>query len=82
MTFPNRYIVYKLPQIKESTHHYVTEGLGYVYLDSNAKHFAISDHPINSSRSAVGRTLQQIYLAHDLGYIMYNDEDPAGILYY
>jgi hypothetical protein len=78
LIFPIRFIVYKLPRIKESTHDYVTQGLGYVYLDSKAKNFTMSDHSINSTMSAVGQTLQQIYQVHDLGYIMYNDEDPAG----
>ena len=38
----------------------------------------MSDKPIKSNMSAAGHTLQQIYLTHGLGYIMYNDEDPAG----
>lgn len=71
------FIVYKLPRLEDSTHHYVTQGLGYVYMDSKTKHFTMPDKPIKSNMSAAGHTLQQIYLAHGLGYIMYNDEDPA-----
>jgi hypothetical protein len=67
-----------LPKLKNSTHHYVTQGLGYVYMDSKTKQFTMSEQPIKSNMSAVGQTLQQIYLTRGLGYIMYNDEDPAG----
>lgn len=72
-----RFITYKLPKLK-STHDYVSQGIGYVYMDSETNDFRMPDKPINSSTSAVGYTLQQIYHQSSLGYIMYNDEDATG----
>ena len=72
-----RFITYKLPKLK-STHDYVSQGIGYVYMDSETNDFRMPDKPINSSTSAVGHTLQQIYHQSSLGYIMYNDEDATG----
>ena len=53
-------------------------GLGYVYMDGETKQFTLADKSIRSNVTAVGHTLQQIYAANGIGYIMYNDEDPEG----
>lgn len=88
-----RYIVYKLPKIRESDFYYVKEGLGYAYMDENKRQFAMIDKPISSDKSAVGLTLQQIYQSRYkvnglspgniqsryVGYVMYNDAKPEGI---
>ena len=72
-------MAYKLPELK-SARGYVSQGIGYVYMDGETKNFTMPDKPINDSTSAVAHTLQQIYRQRSLGYIMYNDEDPAGTL--
>ena len=74
-----RFVAYKLPKL-ESARGYVSQGIGYVYMDGETKNFTMPDKPINSSTSAIGHTLQQIYRQRSLGYIMYNDEDAAGTL--
>ena len=80
--YPVRYIVYKLPRQRDSPHPHVTNGLGYVYMDSNSYQFNMPDKPISSNSSSVGYTLQQIYLSQkrsgDLAYLMYNDKGAGG----
>lgn len=77
--FPSRFTVYKLPRLDKSAHHYVSEGLGYVYMDNQTKRFLMPDKSIKSNVSATGQTLQQIYGTREIAYVMYNDETPAGI---
>ncbi|XP_077986643.1 plancitoxin-1-like [Glandiceps talaboti] len=75
------FIVYKLPEIEDSSDTVIQEGLGYYYMDVNSQYWTLSDIPINDTNHAVAHTLQQIYSNHgksDLVYMMYNDEWPNG----
>ncbi|XP_052034946.1 deoxyribonuclease-2-beta [Apodemus sylvaticus] len=60
-------------------------GLQYLYLDSTMQTWSKSRHLINSSRSVLGRTLEQLYEAHnsknDSAYLIYNDAPPASVNY-
>lgn len=60
-------------------------GLDYLYLDSTMRTWSKSHHLINSSRSSLGRTLEQLYEAYnsknDTAYLIYNDAVPAPVNY-
>ncbi|XP_051021355.1 deoxyribonuclease-2-beta [Acomys russatus] len=75
---------YKLPG-RQSNEHTET-GLDYLYLDSTMQSWRKSQHLMNSSRSVLGRTLQQLYEAYtsksnSTAYIIYNDGVPKSMNY-
>ena len=56
---------------------WIKNGTGYLYYDSNqGSDFTFPDKSINSSKSAAGHTLLQIYKSTNVGYAMYDDEEP------
>ncbi|KAM5256291.1 deoxyribonuclease-2-beta [Ctenodactylus gundi] len=78
------FIFYKLPkrQDKEGGE----TGLEYLYLDSTTRSWRRSEQLMNTTRSAVGRTLQQLYEAHasksnNTAYLIYNDGVPSSVGY-
>ncbi|CAH6777176.1 Dnase2b [Phodopus roborovskii] len=75
------FIFYKLP--KKLDVNSTESGLEYLYLDSTMRSWRKSHHLINSSDSALGRTLGQLYEAYtskrnDTGYLIYNDGVPKS----
>lgn len=54
-----RFIIYKMPRnrIKE-----VGSGVEYMYLDSSVGSWQMSKFVINSSKGAIGNTLNQLYM--------------------
>ncbi|XP_021052260.1 deoxyribonuclease-2-beta [Mus pahari] len=77
------FIFYKLP--KRTSEASEETGLQYLYLDSTRQTWNKSHNLINSSTSALGRTLQQLYAAHDskndTAYLIYNDGVPGSVNY-
>uniref|UniRef100_H0VJE2 Deoxyribonuclease-2-beta n=1 Tax=Cavia porcellus TaxID=10141 RepID=H0VJE2_CAVPO len=78
------FIFYKLPkkQDKESRE----TGLEYLYLDSTIRSWKRSELLINATRSALGRTLQQLYETYafkdnNTAYVLYNDGVPKSAGY-
>ncbi|XP_068394145.1 deoxyribonuclease-2-beta isoform X1 [Eschrichtius robustus] len=75
---------YKLPkrQDKESRE----TGVEYLYLDSATRSWRRSKQLMNTTKSVLGRTLQQLYEAHasednNTAYIIYNDGVPKFMNY-
>lgn len=75
------FIFYKLP--KKAAKATEKAGLQYLYLDSTMQAWIKSHHLINSNRSALGRTLEQLYEAHNSkngsAYLIYNDGAPGSV---
>ncbi|KAE8620032.1 hypothetical protein XENTR_v10010074 [Xenopus tropicalis] len=72
------FIVYKLPQLRNKGEE---AGMTYVYQDSSSGGWVPGATLMNSTDSAVGQTVSQLYKAFgmkDVAYILYNDE-PANI---
>ena len=68
-----------MPRIKDSNSSYMRDGTGYLYYDeTQGSTMLFPNKPINSSMSAPGYTLSQIYGSKTVGYAMYNDELPDG----
>ncbi|XP_035945782.1 deoxyribonuclease-2-beta isoform X1 [Halichoerus grypus] len=79
------FIFYKLPkrQDKESRQ----TGLESLYLDSTTRSWRRSKQLMNTTKSVLGRTLQQLYEAHasknnNTAYLLYNDGVPTSVNYY
>ncbi|XP_078188455.1 deoxyribonuclease-2-beta isoform X2 [Callithrix jacchus] len=75
---------YKLPkrQNKESEE----TGLEYLYLDSTTRSWRKSEQLMNTTKSVLGRTLQQLYEAYasksnNTAYLIYNDGVPKSVNY-
>ncbi|MBN3323876.1 DNS2B protein, partial [Atractosteus spatula] len=73
------FIIYKLPKYKIGS---VGSGLEYMYLDPTVKEWQLSKFLVNTSQSAVGRTLEQLYQEHrhksnNSAYMLYNDAPPS-----
>ncbi|XP_017500001.2 deoxyribonuclease-2-beta isoform X1 [Manis javanica] len=75
---------YKLPkrQDKESRE----TGLEYLYLDSTTRSWRRGKQLMNSTKSVLGRTLQQLYEAdasrnNKTAYLIYNDGAPKSVNY-
>ncbi|OCT82521.1 deoxyribonuclease-2-beta [Xenopus laevis] len=69
------FVVYKLPMLNDST----GSGLDYLYMDSTNQEWQISKFQINTTKSAVGQVLQQLYQDYDKDdtvYMIYNDAPP------
>ncbi|XP_028259114.1 deoxyribonuclease-2-beta-like [Parambassis ranga] len=73
------FIIYKLPRnrIKE-----VGSGVEYMYLDSSVGSWQMSEFVINSSKGAIGNTLNQLYMgktyqSNSSVYALYNDAPPV-----
>uniref|UniRef100_A0A7I5E8A2 Deoxyribonuclease II n=1 Tax=Haemonchus contortus TaxID=6289 RepID=A0A7I5E8A2_HAECO len=57
----------------------VWNGRGFVYFDSTYKQFVLSENPLNSTKSAIGATLKQLYDSDPktTAKIAYNDDCPG-----
>ncbi|KAM4807222.1 deoxyribonuclease-2-beta [Urocitellus parryii] len=78
------FVFYKLPkrQDKETGE----TGLEYLYLDSTIRSWRRSEQLMNTTESALGRTLQQLYEAYaskgnSTAYLIYNDGVPTSVNY-
>ncbi|XP_018427240.1 PREDICTED: deoxyribonuclease-2-alpha, partial [Nanorana parkeri] len=70
------FIVYKLPRQGHSEE----AGMTYMYLDSNSGGWVSGASLMNSTDSAVGRTVNQLYKfsqSQNVAYILYNDQPPV-----
>ncbi|KAG8441405.1 hypothetical protein GDO86_006953 [Hymenochirus boettgeri] len=71
------FIVYKLPRQKHSK---LGGGLEYMYQDGSSNGWVIGKSLMNSTDSAVGRTVSQLYKANGakggVAYVLYNDQPP------
>lgn len=75
---------YKLPKRQDKKRK--DTGLEYLYLDSTTKTWRRSKQLMNSTKSVLGRTLQQLYEAHasqdnNTAYLIYNDGVPNAVNY-
>ena len=80
--FGFRFIAYKLPRTVAVP---VQPGYRYLYLDGNSNGFKVSRYSVEDTRSAMGATLQQVYMGarsqrDSLAYVFYNDANPDGKL--
>ena len=76
-----RWVIAKMPKIKDSNSSYMRDGTGYLYYDvTQGSTMLFPNKPINSSLSSPGYTLSQVYNSsrNTVGYAMYNDESPDG----
>ncbi|XP_049627229.1 deoxyribonuclease-2-beta [Suncus etruscus] len=75
---------YKLPKSRDKKGNYT--GLEYLYLDSTTRSWRMGKQLVNSTKSFLGRTLQQLYKAHacqynNTAYLIYNDGVPNAVNY-
>ncbi|XP_044134886.1 deoxyribonuclease-2-alpha [Bufo gargarizans] len=71
------FIVYKLPHLD----HTPEDGLKYMYQDSDSGGWVHGAALINSTESAVGSTLSQLYQSSkskNVAYVLYNDQPPVN----
>ncbi|XP_042136015.1 deoxyribonuclease-2-beta isoform X2 [Peromyscus maniculatus bairdii] len=78
------FIFYKLPKRPGSKD--AASGLEYLYLDSTMRSWRKSQYLVNSSKSVLGRTLEQLYKVYtsksnETAYLMYNDGVPKSTNY-
>ncbi|XP_005385218.1 PREDICTED: deoxyribonuclease-2-beta [Chinchilla lanigera] len=78
------FIFYKLPKRQDKDTR--ETGLKYLYLDSTIRSWRRSEQLINTTKSALGRTLQQLYEAYasksnNTAYLLYNDGVPKSVGY-
>ncbi|XP_077326508.1 deoxyribonuclease-2-alpha [Lithobates pipiens] len=69
------FIVYKLPHLDRSAE----AGMKYMYQDGNSEGWKAGVSLMNSTDSAVGRTVSQLYKfsqSQNVAYILYNDQPP------
>uniref|UniRef100_A0A914E5Q0 Deoxyribonuclease II n=1 Tax=Acrobeloides nanus TaxID=290746 RepID=A0A914E5Q0_9BILA len=72
------FVAIKFPEMRDPNRD-ISDGIGFVYADNKNPTFVLSTFPINSSLSAIGRTVSQALQAknqEDLFYALYNDEHP------
>ena len=70
-----------MPTVKSSPNPFISDGYGYIYLDSDLPHFRLGKTAIKEEDNAIGRTLNQVYKnkkQEDLAYAMYSDQVPEG----
>ncbi|XP_044850813.1 deoxyribonuclease-2-alpha isoform X3 [Mauremys mutica] len=75
------FLAYKLPRPR---HGPPAEGMRYMYQDARSGGWVPGRALMNSTRSAVGRTLLQLYpganrRTEDTAYILYNDQPPKNV---
>uniref|UniRef100_A0A8D0H6M6 Deoxyribonuclease-2-alpha n=1 Tax=Sphenodon punctatus TaxID=8508 RepID=A0A8D0H6M6_SPHPU len=75
------FIAYKLPRPRHSPE---AEGMKYMYQDASTQGWVEGNALMNDTKSAVGRTLQQLYTNKRNGntaYVLYNDAPPSAGFY-
>ncbi|XP_030401840.1 deoxyribonuclease-2-alpha isoform X3 [Gopherus evgoodei] len=75
------FLAYKLPRPR---HGPPSEGMRYMYQDARSGGWVPGHALMNSTQSAVGRTLLQLYQGanrrtEDTAYILYNDQPPKNV---
>ncbi|UJR23925.1 hypothetical protein I4U23_026897 [Adineta vaga] len=73
------FIIYKLPRLSKSVDPFVSNGTGYIYLDSSSslEKWQFSLQSIDSSASLTGLTLDPLYkYPNQYSYLFYNDQPP------
>ncbi|XP_029473820.1 deoxyribonuclease-2-beta [Rhinatrema bivittatum] len=77
------FVVYKLPRYTMNAS--AGSGLDYMYLDPSSRNWELSRHFINTSQSALGQTLDQLYRTYKDqenstagAYMIYNDAIPSS----
>nr|XP_048688092.1 deoxyribonuclease-2-alpha isoform X2 [Caretta caretta] len=78
---PLRFLAYKLPWPRHSP---PAEGMRYMYQDARSGGWVPGRTLMNSTQSAVGRTLLQLYQGanrrtEDTAYVLYNDQPPKNV---
>ncbi|XP_007944351.1 deoxyribonuclease-2-beta [Orycteropus afer afer] len=78
------FVFYKLPKRQDKENG--ETGLEYLYLDSTTRSWRRSKQLINTTKSILGRTLQQLYEAYasknnNTAYLIYNDGVPTSVDY-
>ena len=53
-----RFVAIKFPEMRDSNRD-ISDGVGFVYADNKNPTFVLSNFPINSSLSAIGKTVNQ-----------------------
>uniref|UniRef100_A0A914DVC4 Deoxyribonuclease II n=1 Tax=Acrobeloides nanus TaxID=290746 RepID=A0A914DVC4_9BILA len=73
------FVAIKYPEMRDSNRD-ISDGVGFVYADNKNPTFVLSNFPINSSLSAIGKTVNQALAKdqEDLFYALYNDDHPNG----
>ena len=72
--------ILKLPVVPDAPNFSAQKlGVSYVYLDSTAPNAWQFDPSLelNGTANALSQTLAPVYASSSLGYLMYNDQDPA-----
>ncbi|XP_075715196.1 deoxyribonuclease-2-alpha isoform X2 [Rhinoderma darwinii] len=72
------FIVYKLPRLDHTSE----GGMKYMYQDHTSEGWVRGAALMNSTESAVGRTLSQLYQSSqskNVAYVLYNDQPPANM---
>ncbi|XP_066449773.1 deoxyribonuclease-2-alpha [Eleutherodactylus coqui] len=72
------FIVYKLPRLDKTPE----SGMKYMYQDGNSGGWVQGTALMNSTESAVGGTLNQLYQSSkekDVAYLLYNDQPPVDM---
>jgi len=59
--FFNRFFVYKLPRLSDSSNTLVRNGVGQAYMDVNNQKWTLLGQGVNDTGHAIYNTLQQIY---------------------
>ena len=76
------FILYKMPQDRESKQKLIQEGYGYMYMDSNDNNdWQVGNISLNETEQALFYTTEQIYensTELQKGYLLYNDELPKS----
>ncbi|KAB1268529.1 Deoxyribonuclease-2-beta [Camelus dromedarius] len=77
-----RFTFYKLPKRQDEKSR--ETGLEYLYLDSTSRGWRRSQQLMNTTKSVLGRTLQQLYEAYasennNTAYLIYNDGVPKSV---
>lgn len=72
------FIVYKLPRLSASVNPLVTNGIGYIYLDSSSSldKWQFSSKGIDSTSSLTALTLAPLYQSTENSFMFYNDQPP------
>ncbi|XP_018579451.1 plancitoxin-1 isoform X2 [Anoplophora glabripennis] len=70
------YVVYKLPEIKHH-HKLLKSGVAYTFMTSdNYDSWTFSNKSINSTTSILANTINDLYSAQGISYVLYNDQPP------
>jgi deoxyribonuclease II len=74
------WFLYKVPKLTQNAESQSTVGYEYVYFDPTSSAVAKSSHLLTDGKGALDLTLQSVFqhAATTTGWILYNDQMPAG----